>query len=287
VAQDLISKRLRLLLKDHLAGWSVLREIENEFEAAEVPFVPEENPSPMSGQRRTMVQGYYNGLNFQDPRDVRKFLDVLGVFMGNLERTFPEPTPWNPTAEKTGQQIEFDGFQKQLARDGYTYVGGAIVPVTAASRLADAKAIAAQFDAAHINDQISRIEASIDTDPTLAIGSAKELTESCFKTILSDRGVSYSTETLPQLGKKVMKELKLVPEEIPQAAKGAESIRVLLSNLAAIVQGVAELRGLYGTGHGKEGKSRGLSSRHARLIVGAASALVTFVWQTHLEQRSR
>jgi hypothetical protein len=284
MGQDLISKRLRILLKDHLAGWSVLREIENEFEAAEVPFVPDENPSPMAGQRRIMVQGYYNGLNFQDPRDVRKFLDVVGVFMGNLERAFPEPRPWDQAPERTPGQIEFDGFQQQLARDGYAYAGGSIVPITAAGRLADAKAIAAQFDAAHINDQISRIEASIDTDPALAIGSAKELTESCFKTILSDRGISYSNENLPQLGKKVLKELKLVPEKIPEAAKGAESIRVLLSNLATIVQGIAELRGLYGTGHGKEGKSRGLSARHARLVVGAASALVTFVWQTHLEQ---
>jgi hypothetical protein len=59
-----------------------------------------------------------------------------------------------------------------------------------------------------------------------------------------------------------------------------------LSNLATIVQGVAELRGLYGTGHGKDGKARGLQPRHARLAVGAASSLVTFAFQTHIETKA-
>jgi hypothetical protein len=284
--KHLLSKRLRLLLKDHLAGWSVLREIENEFEAADVPLVPDAEPKPMEGQRRTLVQGYYNGLDFGNPADVRKFLDVLSVFMGKLERTFPDPAPWRSSIEPTPAEIEFNSLQQQLARDGYKYAGGTIVAITATSRLADAKAIAAQFDAAHIGDQIRRIEDSIDNDPALAIGTAKELTESCFKTILAERQIAYSNESLPQLGKKVLKTLCLVPEDIPESAKGAQSIKVMLSNLATIVQGVAEIRSLYGTGHGKEGSSKGLSGRHARLVVGAASALVTFVWQTHLEQRS-
>lgn len=286
MSQDLISKRLRNMLKDHLAGWSTLREIENEFDAADVPFLSDGTSNPMAGQRRTMVQGYYNGLNFEDPRDVRKFLTVVAVYMGKLEATFPKPRPWNPSPDRTPAQQEFESFQQQLARDGYKYAGGAIAPMTAASRLADAKAIAAQFDAAHINEQITRIEASVDSDPALAIGTAKELAESCFKTILSERTVAYANEPLPQLGKKVLKELRLVPDDIPEVAKGAQSIKVMLSNLATIIQGIAEIRSLYGTGHGKEGKAKGLSGRHARLVVGAAAALVTFVWQTHLEQRN-
>ena len=37
------------------------------------------------------------------------------------------------------------------------------------------------------------------------------------------------------------------------------------------------------TGHGCDGKVRGVTPRHARLAGGAASALVTFAFQTHLE----
>lgn len=276
-----LSRRLRNMLADYLAGSSTLREIENEFDAADITFMPSSAPSNL-GQRRSMVQGYYSGLNFSDARDVRKFLDVLSVFMAGIERSIPEPSPWNEGKDYP-QQGTFDAFQQQLGRDGYAYQDGRIVPVSAAARLTDAKAIAEKFDAAHISEQIHRIESSIDSDPALAIGTAKELVESCFKTILGERGVAYNKEDLPQLGRKVFASLKLLPDDVPEAAKGAQTIKVLLSNLATVVQGIAEMRGLYGTGHGKDGKVRGVSSRHARLAVGAASALVTFAFQTHLE----
>ena len=41
------------------------------------------------------------------------------------------------------------------------------------------------------------------------------------------------------------------PEDIPEKAKAAETIKRLLSNLATITSGIAELRNSYGTGHGK------------------------------------
>lgn len=61
-------------------------------------------------------------------------------------------------------------------------------------------------------------------------------------------------------------------------------IRRLLSNLGNIAQGLGELRNLYGTGHGKHGKSKGLNPRHARLAVGAASTLALFLFETHQER---
>jgi hypothetical protein len=45
-----------------------------------------------------------------------------------------------------------------------------------------------------------------------------------------------------------------------------------------------ELRGSYGTGHGPDGRARGLHGRHARLAVGMASTLATFLLETHREQ---
>lgn len=171
-----ISRRLRNLLMDHLAGASVLREIESEFEAADVPLgPPPEQTGLQQGQRRQLVQSYYNGLDFSAPADIRKFLNVLSVFMANLERQLATASPWGTQTDDSYARQQFDKFQQQLGRDGFEYRGGAIVPVTAAARLADAKAIAEQFDAAHITDQIKRIEASIDADPALAIGTAKEL----------------------------------------------------------------------------------------------------------------
>ncbi len=38
---------------------------------------------------------------------------------------------------------------------------------------------------------------------------------------------------------------------------------------------------LYGTGHGQHGSSSGLTTRHAKLAVGAASTLAVFLFETH------
>ena len=87
-------------------------------------------------------------------------------------------------------------------------------------------------------------------------------------------------EDLPQLTKLLAKTLKLVPEGISDEAKGAEIIRLILRNLMALTQYLAELRGLYGSGHGRDGKYRGLEARHARLAAGATAAFIDFVTET-------
>jgi len=72
-----------------------------------------------------------------------------------------------------------------------------------------------------------------------------------------------------------------VPEGVAEARRGADVIKRLLSNLGTIGNALAELRGLYGTGHGKLVKSSGLNVRHAKLAVGAAATLSTFLFETH------
>jgi Abortive infection C-terminus len=146
------------------------------------------------------------------------------------------------------------------------------------------KETATIFDATHLADQIRRIEQSIESDPALAIGTAKELVETCCKTILAERGKPVTgTPDMPALTKETLKELKLVPEGIHEATRGSDIIKRLLSNLGTIGNGLAELRGLYGTGHGKHGKTSALSARHAKLAVGAATTLATFLFDTHKE----
>ena len=142
------------------------------------------------------------------------------------------------------------------------------------------------LNANHLAEQIRRLEASVETDPSLAIGTAKELIETCCKTILAERGKPVSgTPDVSTLTKETLKELKLVPEGIHEATRGADVIKRLLSNLGTIGNGLAELRGLYGTGHGKHGSASGLSTRHAKLAVGAAATLAVFLFETHKETK--
>jgi hypothetical protein len=142
----------------------------------------------------------------------------------------------------------------------------------------------ARIDAEYISQQVTRMEGAVDTDPELAIGTAKEFVESICKTILDERGETYAkTDDLPALVRKTTKVLQLTPEDIADTAKGAEIIKRMLMNLGTIVQGSAELRNAYGTGHGKsktQARQR-LRPRHARLAVGAAATLGTFLYETH------
>jgi hypothetical protein len=158
--------------------------------------------------------------------------------------------------------------------------------LAAGPSLGDLKQKAKSLDANHLAEQIRRMEDSVETDPSLAIGTAKELIETCCKTILSERGREISgTPDIPTLTKATLKELNLVPEGVPNAARGAEVIKRLLSNLSTVGHGLAELRGLYGTGHGQHGLTSGLTTRHAKLAVGAASTLAVFLFETHEQMK--
>lgn len=145
-----------------------------------------------------------------------------------------------------------------------------------------ARTVADALDAGWMAKAIERLERAIESDPDLAIGTAKELVESCCKTILTKRDVSFTkSDDLGVLTKKVAKEMQLVPEGITDEAKGAENIRLILRNLTQLTNNLARLRGLYGTGHGRDGQHRGLQPRHARLAVASAVAFIDFVAETY------
>ena len=152
--------------------------------------------------------------------------------------------------------------------------------------VSSAKAVAEKVDADYVHRQVNRMTSAVEKDPDLAIGTAKELIETICRTILDSRGkpVTDRPELLP-LVRRALEELRLLPDGIPNEAKGARSIKSVLGNLSTIVQGLAELRNLYGTGHGKSGTTKGLTARHARLAVGAASTMAVFLIET-CEDRS-
>ncbi|WP_437587907.1 abortive infection family protein [Sorangium sp. So ce1000] len=136
----------------------------------------------------------------------------------------------------------------------------------------------------YINQQITRMNAAADGDPELAIGSAKEFVETVCKSILQERGIDHDEGwDLPKLVKTTMEELKLVPEGVPDQEKAVDTIKRFLGNLSQVTFRLAELRNPYGTGHGKVATTKGLSPRHARLAIGSATTLGTFLYETHQE----
>jgi len=151
-----------------------------------------------------------------------------------------------------------------------------------------ARTVADALDAGWMAKEIRRLEHAVDADPDLAIGTAKELVETCCKTILTKRGVDHGRSAdLGDLTKLLVKELHLVPDGITDEARGANNIRRILRNLTSLTHNLAELRGLYGTGHGRDGKHRGLQPRHARLAVGAAVVFIDFIAETYRDRESK
>jgi hypothetical protein len=280
MSEDIVSIKTRQVFREYMVSW-VLREISDEFDAAKVDCHLDFQP-PVSGQRRTLIEQYYHSIDWTNWDDVKRVFQVYETVLHQAEQLAQEPDEhWQKQRGK-----DFEKLCWCLRKDGCQWIDGRIVSGAGMPMLIDIKEAAVSFDAKHMADQIRRMESCIETDPSLAIGTAKELVETCCKTILAERGRPVvGSPDVSSLTKETLKELKLVPEGIPDSARGADIIKRLLSNLGTIGNGLAELRGLYGTGHGKHGNVTGLAARHAKLAVGAATTLSVFLFETHQETK--
>lgn len=219
--------------------------------------------------------------------------DLLGgpdvPFLAFVERLVapavrPNPKQAAALAVRLNEELRRSGWslvERDALSGGVRYRVEPFNPVLRRSQQA-MRTAAAVLSSAWMHQELERIEAAIDTDPALAIGTAKEMVETCCKHIADALSIQLpANPDMPDLVKAVLKALKLVPEGIPEASKGADTIKRTLSNLSQITQGLAELRKLYGTGHGRSSTHRGLSARHARLAVSAAAAFVEFAVSTY------
>ena len=266
---EFISKATRDEFRETLVGF-VLREIEMFFEGAGFSCISDYKP-PISGSRRSLVEQYYAGIDFTSQTDTEKLLQAYGEIVYKLSQ--------DPIGDK--QKID---LLRRMKRDGYDYDGEYFVRI--GSRQLPAvdtiRELATSLNLQGLKAEVDRMAQAAEDDPTLAVGTAKELIETICKTILEDRCISPKDEDLPKLVRITAKELALLPEEVDDSVKGAEIIRRLLSSLNQIAQGMAELRNLYGTGHGRDGRFVGMQPRHARLAVGAAATLGMFLMETYM-----
>ena len=264
---DVVSRPTRRAFQESYVIYSVLREISSDFDDAGVEM---SELSFISGSRRSLVQRYYKSVDWTSPTQVRKVLDAFESHLNRLE---------DRNAENELQKLT-----NYLKRDGLPYSERRIHFSPHDIHLVDLDDHKLGVDLSQLRVNIDRIKNGIEIDPALTIGSSKELVESCCKAILVERGKSFSSKTdIPELVKMVAEELDLIPAKVPNSKKGSNSIRRVLGNLTNIVQGLAELRNLYGSGHGKSPDQKGLTPSHARLCAGGASTLSTFLMETALK----
>ena len=146
----------------------------------------------------------------------------------------------------------------------------------------NAIALKEKFSSEYLSSQIDLMLKMQTENPTEAIGKAKELVESCCKTILDDNSIEWDKSwDVGQLTGETVKLLKLMPKDIPDTAPAANEMKSILGNLRAIATNLAALRNPYGSGHGKSATYKGLEERHAKLAVGSSITLIGFLWDTH------
>ena len=277
---DLISKKTRSLFQDYFTTIT-LRTISNYFDNSDVPELELPPGVGFSSQRREQVEKYCHFINWEDQIQTRRVLNVYEDVLVDLEDGINN---YNGDINKDW----LEKLKKFLLKDGYKFENQKLSLVGQFTNFDNLQNATDLLDKSHFQEYIDRIQKSIFDDPSLAIGSTKELVEATLKTILSHLEIAIDkNDDVPKLLKKVQKGLEIVPDSIDDAVKGAEIIKILLSNLGSVVIKLTELRNLYGTGHGKEKKRNGLSERHARLAVGAGITLCTFLLETFEYRRTK
>lgn len=266
---------LIIAFQDFVSAYLSVAKIERCFALHE--FAPNREHCPtVSGARRGTVEKYVVNMNLDDPYIFGRFISVVEDAINDSQ------VEWGSKEDKT-TSIEIRWIHKALERNGFSLNGKTLEPHAAKKPVDDLFHAAPSLSPGAVDDYLRRMSIAVTTDPALAIGSAKELVEAVCKYILRERNVIHSENlSVIKLCALTSEQLGLLPSEVREEKKGSESIKKVLGSLSQIVQGVAELRNMYGTGHGRPNdKHAGISPRHARLAVGAASTLVHFLLETH------
>ncbi len=281
MTSSIVSIRTRIKFREYFVN-STLRVIHDAFKAYEVLCDSSYQPEGISGERRILVEQYYHTVNWSNRISVRKILKVYENVILDLTAQ-PLGFYCNITYENN---CNIAGeLMTQLKRDGIEWINNKLIEPISPSTFNDLMCFPDKLDGAHIQLQILRMKESVETDPSLVIGTAKELIETTCKTILEERGIPITGALdIPTLTKMLLKELSLVPEGVEDNKRGSDLIKAILRSLGTIGNDLSQLRGLYGTGHGKPAKTQALQSRHAKLAAGAAATLVTFLFETHVEK---
>jgi hypothetical protein len=264
---DLVSRRLRIEVREWLSGWSVLGGIHDLFTAE--GFAEVDHGLEIGGQRRDLVERFYASADWSQHEACARFLRVC-------EGIINEPPDDGSSVEGLKKKLQREGFE--IDELGRIRRPGEALATVVVSQLSDESAI---------RMHLARIQDAVGDRPEEVIGAAKDLIEATAKHVLIQLGEPVpANANLPELARLAQRALALHPEVLSPTRPGAETIKKILGALSTIATGVAELRNLYGTGHGQAERTLGLHTRHARLTALVAQAYVTFLLETLSDPRS-
>lgn len=205
---------------------------------------------------------------------IKLFKDLLDYYEENFEQEYIKDT------EDDFGYSRYNAEYARLFQKCKTYIDRVMNVATPLA--ANAENLQKSFSSEYLSKQIEIMLKMQTENPTDAIGKAKELIESCCKTILDNKGVTWDKNwDMSKLTGETLNLLNLTPKSIPDTDPVSESIKAVLGNLRGITTKLAEIRNPYGSGHGKSASFTGLETRHAKLAVGCSITFVTFLWDTY------
>lgn len=253
-----------------------LRDIDALFGDNDIDLGPEQPDPSDPGERRERMRRYMATLDLAKPADHTKLVSVYSDVMqdiGERSKHGGDYYDLQPLKAKWLNTLSAAGFE--VAEWSFVVTG----PLRASTPIAfSVSALGALADPAVIHDHLERLGDTVESDPRLAVSTAKALIESTAKCVLSARSIPYTkSDDVTQLVARSQEALGL-------AAKGASgedgSLRRVLGSLATLAQNVTEIRNKIGVDHGAESVPRWVRPRHARLVVGAAQVWCELMLET-------
>jgi len=273
MTRDLISKTTRNEFRELLVGYT-LREIEMTFDAGGLAPCSDYQPT-VSGQRRSLVEAYYAGLDFTSPSDVKRLLPVYEEVIENLTQA-AERQP-NESYAAT-----INGLLRRMEKDGFRYEGRCFVSDRLTVAVVHAPSLV-QLTETSIQEHLEKARQRIaDGDPAGAIASAYTLVEEFLKQLLRKTGTVFNENEgdIRALYKLLAEPLRLSPKN-----ESLESyLKAILEGLQRQIGGLFELANKASDRHARKYNP---APHHARLAVNVAFTLCEFLLESHEYQQRR
>lgn len=199
-------------------------------------------------------------------------LDVLGKLIENYMDAVLDPNnSWEEERIKDREKIAATLAQCELQ---YVRGGKIIGSLGAPSRTLEE--FIRDRDISSIDLEFNRALSNVDSNPREAVSAASNILESLCKVYIHDEGLEApAKQDLKPVWTIVRKHLGFDPSQVED-----DDLKMILSSLIGIVEGIGALRTHASSAHGAGRKSYRLEPRHARLAIHSAHTVALFVLES-------
>lgn len=214
-------------------------------------------------------------------RDVNQLADdpmaIAGLLMQEIMEIDPASSRYS-FSQPYREKLEGALARRELA---YVYGGKLVHRASAAAPARSLETVIRDRDMPSLHEEFQRALGSVETKPRDAASAAANILESLLKIYIEDEDLEMpAKKDLQSVWPMVRKNLGLDPSLLED-----DDLKKVLSGMISVVDGIASFRTHASTAHAQGRKRYALQSRHARLVVNAASTVAAFILETWDQRR--